>query len=151
MKLPKGITGFLKSSDEELPEIGEKWLKEQIYLCTSAKYVVHEITLPTTSTNFYKVTFVNSVTGKLILILVNDTYPFFAGVTEDSSWMQNNFIEVLDDLKNCLEPKLTYLSTELLNTEFVNDNLSDLGKEELAQIKYWKCKTFGEIIFNEFD
>lgn len=151
MKLPKGITGFFKSNEDEVPQLDEKWLKQQAYLCSGSGYIVQEIIPPATSTNFYRLVFVHSVSGKHVVILVNSSYPFFAGVTVDSVWMQFVFVGIPDVLKTCLEPGLTYLTPELLNTEFVNENLTELGEEELKQITYWKCSTFGEVIFNGFD
>ncbi|QHC85273.1 hypothetical protein AS589_11025 [Empedobacter brevis] len=66
-----------------------------------------------------------------------------------------NFIEfpidLITQLKAQVNSSLILLNPKELNKRMDAPDLELLGETELKQIKYWKSKVLGEIIFNCFD
>jgi len=65
--------------------------------------------------------------------------------------MNLKFIDFPDKLRQILQENLTILDTKSLNKLVTNQDLQELDKIEVDQIKYWNTKKIGEVIFNGYD
>ena len=75
-------------------------------------------------------------------------------ITKDSSWMNHEYIDFPIELVqqiNSGREDTRLLTKEILEGRLDRSELTQLSKAELEQIKYWKCNTVGEIVFNGFD
>ena len=153
MKLQKGITGFRKANgDQDYAQIDENELKKHAYHCGNlTEFRLEEILCPDASSNYFRLIYKHKITKQRIDIVINNQYPFYAGISSDSKWMQLQFVDLPQEIRMCLDEKFTYLNPKLLTTEFSDEDLTELSATEVDQIEYWDSKTYGEVIFNGYD
>ena len=153
MKLKKGITGF--GSAKELlikPFVDIALFKSSLYpIEYTGQFKIMDFKDTEINTNYSRVAIKDKLSNNDFDILVNNYYPYYCGVTSHSAWMNFTFIDLPNEIRNCLDENFEYLTTTDLNLRVDDENLSELSEPELKQIKYWKSKTFGEIIFNGYD
>ncbi|MCH2231259.1 MAG: hypothetical protein MK105_13025 [Crocinitomicaceae bacterium] len=68
--------------------------------------------------------------------------------------MNHEYIDFPLELTRQLEigrEEVQLLTRQILELRLDRSELSELGKSELEQIKYWKCNTVGDVVFNGFD
>jgi hypothetical protein len=146
MILKQGITGFGNVDIVTLEEV-KVFLKNIKY-----PYMCSDVGAPEISTNYYRVNIYNKINGMNFDLLVNAVYYIIAGVTTESTWRELYFIDMPNDfIEQIQDNKIMILNNERLGSTVPDDELEILTKEEKRQIKYWKSKTYGEIIFNGYD
>lgn len=151
MKLQRGITGFVQH-DMTPPKLIKSNIQKLAYnLSNSTSYELKEMIDPKPSSNYYQLIFEHRQKDKKIKMVINSQYPFYAGMTTDSTWMNSEFIDLPVEIKDLFDQNFTYLNPEYLNKEFSRCDLVDLSKDEIDQIMYWNSKKFGEVIFNRYD
>jgi hypothetical protein len=146
MILKQGITGFGNVDILTLGEVKD-FLKNIKY-----PYMCSDVVEPEISTNYYRVNIYNKINGMNFDLLVNAVYYIIAGVTTESTWHELHFIDLPNDfIEQIRYNKIMILNNETLGSKVPNNEIEILAKEEKRQIKYWKSKTYGEIIFNGYD
>ncbi len=151
MILPKGITGFAKPSKDEKSLLTKEILSQLIKNIKHNSFIefirFQEIEA---STNYYKLTL--SQYNKEIKILINGIFPLYCGV-KNYNWQELEFIHLSDKIISLFPEPFNYLKPCILEKNIFQkeEYLANLDKYELKQIKYWKSKTFGEVIFNGYD
>ena len=153
MKLQNGITGFwTPGQDIPPPEIDLTRLQRLVStLNDSGEYVLVGLADEQQSQNYVRYQFINAEGNQRFDMLVNVHYPVYCGVAENSSWMNLTFLELSEHFRSYFEPEFQYLNPQYLSTSFSQSDLSELNRTEVEQIKYWKSKTFGDIVFNGYD
>jgi hypothetical protein len=153
MKLKRGITGFWHIDDKtSIPFLNITFIKAKMHQIEySGLYKIIDFKDTEASNNYFRISLTDKLAKQNIDILVNAHYPYYCGVTTNSECMNNNFINLPESIRQCLDSDFTYLDPINLNLKVTNEDLTELGSAELAEIKYWKSKTFGEIIFNSYD
>ncbi|WP_312555049.1 hypothetical protein [Empedobacter brevis] len=149
MKLQKGVTGF-----DATPSYTIDDLKEILNGIKSPYSKTEAVLKPNDSSNFYQIKIKQDKTKQEFFLLVNSTYLIFACV-EKNRCFDLNFIEfpidLITQLKAQVNSSLILLNPKELNKRMDAPDLELLGETELKQIKYWKSKVLGEIVFNCFD
>ncbi|MDQ0216667.1 hypothetical protein J2S13_003141 [Oikeobacillus pervagus] len=156
MILREGITGFHDAKSEQIPIVDQKQFKQ---LCFSVLFriegTVVEIKDQCCHGNFIDVEV--SLQGTKLHILLNKYYPIVAF----ASYVDFDNITFIDEPKLSEEFCSSYqvLSCRDLNkpvslklgakTCLLNEN--ELNQAELKQVAYWKPRTIGEIVFNQWD
>ena len=153
MQLPRGITGFYHRNEILPTSLSDDDIKDLKTHCFSIARNLHgkagNIFKPIFTSNYHQVDMnINSLNFS---ILINDYYNY-VGVVETSGsselkFVPNDFIEryFLD------HKKYIFLSSYELSKTPDSSLLFNLSKAELSQIKYWKPKSIGHIIFNHWD
>nr|WP_294937880.1 hypothetical protein [uncultured Flavobacterium sp.] len=146
MKLKIGITGIDSQTHVEENLINE-FAKN---INSTFVYTVFKLDNSKIDSNYYRLKIINGITNQKFDILINSHYEYYCGINEESTWMKIEFIELPENLISSVVD-FEYLNPIQLSLEIQNQDLSQLTKFELKQIKYWNSKTFGEIIFNGYD
>lgn len=150
MKLPKGITGFFTESIDS-----KVCIKDFKSFCFSLSFSIEELIVIEVreaeySINYHQALFKHR--DQEFLILCNENYPLIVAAHPE----QNPMIDfVFIDLE-MLYPQLSHSEFTLLKSDYVNTTdydllLSELAPCEIEELKYWKPKNVGHIIFNFFD
>ncbi|CEG27209.1 hypothetical protein [Bacillus sp. B-jedd] len=147
MELPNGVTGFYEGNDEP-PKMDSKQLKTLCfnYVKTNSGKIL-EVWEPREGTNFFNIEV--NIQDRLFHILLNEHYPLLA-FASDVTFAQINFIDepLLSEL---FSSSYNVLKAEDLNNPLFVDQINNLNKAEVAQIKYWKPQRIGDVIFNFWD
>ncbi len=153
MKLKKGITGFWNLiHDKPAPSINQStFLSSVNEINKSSDYHITAVLDVQVSNNFFTLKIVNKIKNLKFSILINAQYPYYCGVTAESSWMNLNFIDLESKIRVYFDKKFDYLSPNQLNKNVVLTDLKDLSPTEIDQINYWNSESFGQIIFNGYD
>jgi hypothetical protein len=150
--LKKGITGFDKPK-----EINEHSIAEIENLIKNIKYPfvkTGEIKKPNESSNYFRISLINQIDNNRFDILLNIYYWIISSVKAESNWMNLEFLEFNNQLKNQIlnfHTEIQILDVGTLNQEASRIEKENLRKTEIEQIEYWDSKTYGEIIFNGYD
>ena len=152
--LKRGITGFDKPI--EIKEHSEQEIKEFLK-CISIPYnyiKTYKIESPHESSNYFRISMINQIKNDRFDILLNTYYWVISSVKIESNWMNLEFLEFDNLLKNQImnvKPNIEILNVDILNQNASEIEKENLGKTEINQIEYWNSKTYGEIIFNGYD
>jgi hypothetical protein len=150
--LKKGITGFDKPKG-----INEHSIAELENLIKNIKYPfvkIGEIKNPNESSNYFRLSLINQIENTRFDILLNIYYWVISSVKVESNWMNLEFLEFDNQLKNQIlnfQTEIQILDVDILNQKVSRIEMDNLGKTEIEQIEYWDSKTYGEIIFNGYD
>ena len=147
MTLPRGITGFWSVNTAPPPLLDEKAFCQMCYTIAHGNGgTVAEVDTDTSPRNFYSAQIRKH--DDSIFILQNIHYPYaaFAGQDDSGGFVLTHPPEWLQ----LPEGQVNFLSLAELNQDW-HGLCQELGPEELEQIRYWKPKTVGEIIFNTWD
>jgi hypothetical protein len=148
--LKKGITGFDSAVDISENEVRTFIKRFAFPFIPDFK----SVTPPSPSSNFWTVPFTNKENNSEFNMLINSSNWNLALVTKSSTWMNHEYLEFPHKLylqiRSIRGPELP-MNPQILERTFDKEELNELGKSEIEQIKYWKSKTIGEIIFNGFD
>lgn len=109
---------------------------------------------PSVDSNFWRVPFINKDDNSEFDMLINSTHWNLALVTKESTWMNHEYLEFPYGL--CLQIRSVEgtelpMNPQILNRRFEKEDLHELDQSELDQMKYWKSRTIGDVIFNGFD
>ena len=85
---------------------------------------------------------------KIVSILLHEFFPY-AAIASYKNALQIEFTDHVE-ITNGLKPYYKVLETKFLNESF-NANLHDLSKIERLNVKHWRPRTNGEVIFNCWD
>lgn len=148
--LEKGITGFNSESfiSKSLVTAFLNNIRHPFIPSFKAIEEPHE------SSNYWRIPFVNKLDGSEFDLIINSSYWKIALISKQSTWMNLEFITsppTLIQQTNDLHWKIDFLSPEFLNRTVQPEDLVELNKHELEQIRYWRSQTIGEIIFNGYD
>lgn len=151
MKLPYGVTGFWLVGDE-MPNsaIDGKTFKRACY--TVARELEAKLMECKTDMvypiNHYSALF--EFREKRILVLCNPNYGYIAFAHEN--FYRAEFLDEPNFARAfAAVDGFHVLTRELLETFPEGEHLTELNKAELAQIKHWRPKRLGDIIFNWWD
>jgi len=149
MKLEKGIIGIWGKKEQPVKSSSDVLqFKTSIYpIEYTGAYKILGFKDDEIIKNYSRLSIIDKSNNNNFDVLINSVYPYFCGVMVDSF----NFIDLPIEIRNYADSKFTYLTPEELNSKFEKNDLSELNEAELKAIKYWKPKTFGEIIFNTYD
>ena len=90
--------------------------------------------------------------GFLFHIALNNHKPYLAMIKDfDVSKMIQEFYGMPVEQSYALNNFAFTFPTNILDLPLENPFINKLTKYELKQIKHWKAKTFGELIFNKWD
>ena len=146
--IKEGITGFNHSDLEKLDQ-KLKTLKKRIW--SLKKYKINAIYDQSESSNYLRIKLFDYLENKKIDILINCQYGYSSCVTDGSSWMNIEFIEIPISLEKKLNDIFPCLNPEYLNSKLDDMDRRNLSKTERKQVEYWKSETKGEVIFNGYD
>lgn len=156
MILREGITGFYDAKSERLSIVDQKQFKQ---LCFSVLPRLEGTVLEFNDTGCHG-NFINvevSLRGTKLHVLLNKHYSIVAF----ASYVGSDSITFIDHpvLSEQFRASYRVLCCKELNrpvllkmgakTCLINEN--ELSQVELKQVAYWKPKTVGEIIFNQWD
>ena len=148
--LKKGITGFNNQSTITNEMVSSFLKKIQFpFVPDSSK-----ISAPNQSANFWRIPIKNLTSKNEFDLLINSSFWYLCLVTKESSWMDMQYLNFPKELTQQIEnQKETEILLEKFDLEsvFSDSELNQLDKTEIKQVKYWKSKTIGEIIFNGYD
>lgn len=147
MELPNGVTGFYEGNNEP-PKMDSKQLKTLCfnYVKTNGGKIL-EVWEPREDTNFFNIEV--NIQDRLFHILLNEHYPLLA-FASDVNFGQINFIDE-PFLSELFSSSYNVLKADDLNNPLFGDQINNLNKAEVAQIKYWKPQRIGDVIFNFWD
>lgn len=146
----KGITGF-NSQDHHSKEEIISFLQEIAF-----PYFVDfkSIIPPSLSSNFWSVSITNGRNKEVFDLLINSSYWYLALIEKGGAWLNHTYIDFPEDLLTQLKAvsrDVFPMSNDELNRVFKEEELSVLDAKEIEQIKYWKSKTIGGVVFNGYD
>ena len=152
MVLKCGITGF-HSVDRfhELPRVDFKDFKQMLgSVMSSMGYKPIEFKHSDSTHNFHIGVFEKN--REQLFIICNPVYPVVALTLDPEKVFGLDFISV-PTVENAINQYTEYvvLTKEYLETPFSKYDTGELNDAEISQIKYWKPKTLGEVIFNWWD
>lgn len=145
--LERGITGSWDVYSAPPSFLDDKAFRQMCHMLARENGgAVAEVDTDTTARNFYFAKICRY--GDSIFILQNIHYPYAAFAQRDASGRfvltsQPEWLRLPEGSEDFLSP------TEL--EQDWHDLCRELGPEELEQIRYWRPRTVGEIIFNEWD
>lgn len=143
--LPNGITGFRDLDHPYVAEQEKKGFQKLCYsIATRYHCMVASFDFDLTGKNFYSAE-IKTKQGSLYL-LENAYYPWIA-FAKNCDYTEIELIESPFDLT---EQNIYMLTLSELGQDW-HGFVSQLGEAEREQIKYWKPKTIGDIIFNFWD
>lgn len=157
MILREGITGFYDAKSEQPPIVDQKQFKQ---LCFSILQYLEGTVIQFNDTgchgNFIDVEV--SLRGTKLHILFNKYYPMVAFASNleygsvtfiDNSALSERFCSYYQVL-SCKELNKP-VSIKLGAKTCLLQNENELSQVELEQVAYWKPRTIGEIVFNQWD
>lgn len=146
MRLPNGTCGFFEAGKCSDPFDIRKF--KQVCYCVVNENRGNLLSVDTAlnGKNFYTAKI--EVSNSLVYLLMNAYYPYIAF----ASLVEYGKIIFRDKPTNLSFsfPQYHVLNAEELNTS-CRSALEELSDIEIAQIKYWKPATIGEIVFNFWD
>ncbi|MES2555281.1 MAG: hypothetical protein V4604_03970 [Bacteroidota bacterium] len=152
MKLKKGIVGGWNVKEELVKSSSNvSQFKNSLYpieYSGTRSYKVIGFKDDIGVQNYYRLSILDKSENSTLDILINSMYPYYCGVVADS---YNEFIHLPAEIISFADSTFSYLSPLELNSRFHESDLTELNESELKEIKYWGAKTFGEIIFNDWD
>lgn len=152
MILCAGVTGF-----QPAPSIEVKAFKAICY-ASFAPHRVEFVENDGLANNFYEC--IIQLDNRKVHVLLNRQYPFIAFSSTRS--VDEETFPFIDDMKlrNCFSPYYRVLTVEQLNEPIIKrqrgknmvlDNEHNLHDAELKELAFWKPKTVGEVVFNNWD
>ncbi|MFK8031995.1 MAG: hypothetical protein AB8G18_17325 [Gammaproteobacteria bacterium] len=146
-KLPKGVSGF--SNKDQNHDVSFARFKSA---CVEAgrraggwasKYVQAGVT-----PNFHQATI--KYDGKSLHVVCNPEFGFiaFAEATNSASL---EFFDDADFTKSFKLQGYKVIQSAVLSEKLDDNNCSELHETELEQVKYWRSKVVGDVIFNWYD
>ena len=143
--LPKGITGFCDLDHLYVAGQEKKGFQKMCYYIATCYYcTIASFDFDLTGKNFYFAE-IKTKQGSLYL-LENAYYPQIAFAKN----CDFTGIELIESLFDLTEQNIYMLTLSELGQNWYGF-VSQLGEAEQEQIKYWKPKTIGDIIFNFWD
>ena len=147
MILPRGITGFWGVNEAPPPFLDEKAFCQMCHaLARKNGGAVTETGTDTAARNFYFAKL--SRHDHSVFILQNIHYPCIAFARRDN--FDRFILTSRPEWLQLSEGSGRFLSPDELNQDW-RGLCEELSSEELGQIRYWKPRTVGEIIFNTWD
>ena len=153
MKLPRGATGFRHVDEAPLPETDFAKFKRSCYEVT--RLLAGQVRLiekhPDVTANYYRAE-LDTPYGA-VSVLLNAIHPIlsFAKPVKEGE-CEFEFVDV-PLLSQAFESVCDYTIMQAveLNARADAETYELLGRVELEQIKYWKPKSVGAILFNFWD
>jgi hypothetical protein len=152
MKLPQGITGFRKHDDPPLPTTDFPRFKSDCYtIAMSLNGRIDSFTPPQGVANFgYAVI---TLQNRTIAVLLNAHHPIIAFAQPFAE--VDHQIQFLDapDLAENFRAIGAYIVTDCITlaSELTSEASSTLSAAELGEVKYWRPRCIGELVFNYWD
>ena len=147
MILEKGITGFC--DEKTLDDFGQVDYKLFRSICYDIALQA-DITLVNIVECDYPFTYhkaIFNVNGERILLLVNAYYPIAGFAKNDDPFMFCDIPSGFESLQNTYD----VLDEDALLTYPTAKQLEGLDASEHEQLRFWKPRNLGEIIFNVWD
>ncbi len=148
MIIKEGITGFNCS---DLEDLAQKLESFKIAILSLENYKIMEVYDQNESSNYVRFKLRDYIENKEIDLLINCQYGYSSAVTNDSSWMNLEFIDIPAILEYKIKDIFPCLKPEYLNSKVDDMDIRNLSKIEREQVNYWRSETKGEIIFNGYD
>jgi hypothetical protein len=154
VNLFRGITGFWEMDDPPLPASDLKTFAEHCYSAArSLKGTIRQVQAPSSQlcSNFAQA--ILEISGVLIAVLLNAHFPVvaFARPREDGE-MQFRFIDA-EPLAKVFKGLGCYevLTSRQANRRLAPEDTLLLGRGEKDQVRYWRPRVIGDIVFNFWD
>jgi hypothetical protein len=146
----KGITGFRHVKDAPLPRVALATFKSACYgIAPSVDAKVEQVEEASVGNNYHST--VLQVAGEQILVLCNCVFPVLAFATP-------NIVSKLEFIKSTtLADAFSQIggfgvaTKTSLDKKMSTEVLADLSPVELEQVRKWKPRTVGEVVFNLWD
>ena len=147
MILPRGITGFGHINTDPPLFLDEKAFRRMCHaLARENGGSVTEVDTDTAARNFCSAKL--SRYDQSVFLLQNIHYPYVAFAQQDAS---GRFVLTQQpEWIRLSESPVQFLRFDELNQDW-RSLRGELSPEELEQIRYWRAKTVGEIIFNTWN
>ena len=146
MRLPVNITGLSSSEPPLGPMDGQLFKKLGFEIARKVKGNVLQWIVPSYPLNYFRI--VLEIEGKVVSILLHEYYPYVA-IARYKDELQIEFFDY-EEIESEIIPYFTVLKTDFLREPF-NPNANDLAEIELKNVKHWRPRTNGEVIFNCWD
>ena len=145
--LPAGVTGFsagIKPSEESFSRFKSACYEAARRINGRAR----GFTAAGVTPNFHQATL--TFENEQIIIVCHAAFRFvaFARVSDEAKLQ---FLDHDDLVRYFKIQGYTVLDSATLSNALSSANMANLDESEADQIKYWRCKTVGEAIFNWFD
>lgn len=145
MRLPTNITGISYREIENRMD-GILFQKLGYEIARKMKGKVIDYFPPSYPLNYFRIDI--EIDKKIVSILLHEYFPYVA-ITSYKNELQIQFYDY-EELMVELKPFYTVLEEVFLNEPF-NPKAHDLSEIELKNVKYWRPKINGEVIFNCWD
>lgn len=146
--LPRGITSFGDWIKNPEPEVSPVDFKRLVYaLAAENRMEVSNVDVSVTGKNFYWAEFRKN--GNSFCLLENMQHPFVAFV-ERVAFGSLPFLDKPNAFRLPEVYGITWLNSHILNQSW-RGHIGALDQAELDQIRFWKPKTVGDVIFNFWD
>lgn len=148
--LPKGITGFWRMGQNGIPKTSKSMIKKVVNIFKSnSNFWKVLLVQQQADNNFYQI-LISDKNGNY-KIGINTTYPFYCGIKSLEDWETVEFCDLPENISRLIPNELIELRTDFLNEILKPRHITALDKVELEQIKFWKTKKVGNVIFNKYD
>jgi len=153
MQLPRGITGFRHMDDPPLPVSDHAAFRGHCYVAAQTLGGrVRSVEGPsqTSAANYTRA--VIELPGRSIAILLNAHVPIiaFAVASRESGPLQFTDMPALAVLVQRFAAYEVWPASQLA-APLTPDSCKQLAEAELNQIKYWRPRSIGEVVFNVWD
>jgi hypothetical protein len=157
MRLPRGIAGFInRRTDAAPPTVDPRDFKAACFTVAQLADAAVTSFVPSAErylSNFHTAELHLKDTDEVVHVRCNAHYPLIGFVDESASqWGHLSFVEV-PAISALFREMTTFtpLHVDVLRMYPDEDVLTDLYNAERAQIRSWKVRQVGDIIFNEWD
>jgi len=148
--LPKGITGFWKLGDTDIPETDINLVNKLMeILKNDSRFWKVKFTEQQAGNNFYTICFSDKTSEHKMGI--NTSYPMYCGIKSLDDWGLVGFYDLPKHITELIPIQFMELRTEFLGKSLRKDHITRLNSAELEQIKYWETENIGNVIFNKYD
>lgn len=152
MILPRGITGFYDSRRDQVPPVVDvKEFARACYSVARAEFgVVENLESANYSINFHRA--ILRTRDEIVAVLCNGHFPWLAFAKTHSRNYDFTFMEsavLACQFSDAMRCEVIGLAS--LEEHPDEASLADLSEIERSQIKYWRPRRLGDIIFNFWD
>ena len=145
---PRGITGFWEQGEYMGHAVSSAYFKQIVYTMASVNRMTVSCTdVVLTGKNFFWAAYQKY--GKMFFLLMNSRYPYLA-FADQMQFSNIHFVDHPWNMTLPAETEVVVLDARLLNRAW-RGCIDSLSEVEVCQIRFWKPRTVGEIIFNFWD
>jgi len=139
--LKPGITGFSPALRHDISKFEKSLFTAIIQI--NGRVLSKDLEL--LGKNFY--TYEIEINKNILYLLLNSVYPFIAFARK----VEYGGIDFCDSTELIIDDYYPIINKDILNATITEEDLKDLYKDEIKQIRYWNVSKIGDVLFNYFD